>query len=205
VAYAVNDTIWFAWGQNLTGRPTGTQDVWGACPLGGSVHITGSNTNSGVDVVDLTFDFANCHNAASAYDLTFTASVAMHGAFDSNTQIAALTFNTSSLEAAGSLDYWDTPQIAETCDLASRQEGTGDAWHLTGQLCGRPFDSETALDAPGGNTGSGGASSGTGGSSSGSCSCFCPDGRDCTGATTANPCGYDANGIPEPCGCPVGC
>lgn len=212
VAYGLNDTIWFAWGQNLTGRPTGNQNAVGNCPLGGTVHIVGTNTvSNGVDAPDLTFDFSNCGKSDAVYDLTFTGSVTMQGSFDSDTQFAALTFASSSLAVSGALDYYTKPQISEGCDMNSAQEGTGNAWKLTGTLCGRSFDSETALgpaSGGGSNTGSGGSSSGGGSSTGGgtnNCSCFCPDGSDCTGATQPNPCGVDSNGIPNVCGCPVGC
>jgi hypothetical protein len=203
VSYGVNDTIWFAWGQNLTGKPTGAQDSYANCPLGGTVHITGTTSvSNGIDSADLTFDFSDCANSNTDYSLTFNGAVTMQGSFEATTQFAALTFSSAALTTSGGIKYLDNPQIGEACDLGCAQQGTGDAWQLSGQLCGRTFDSRTALDT-GTSTGSGGTTS-TGGSSS-ACSCFCPDGSDCTGATQPNPCGVDSNGIPEACGCPVGC
>jgi hypothetical protein len=206
--------VWFAWGQNIAGRSTGTHDITSNCPLGGTVHITGTTmVNNGIDVADLTFDFTDCANSESVYSLTFTGSVTMQGSFEATTGYAALSFSSTSLETTGNVDYYDQPTINETCDLACAQDGTGDAWRLNGKLCGRSFNSDTALDTGtgGSSTGSGGSSSGgssTGGSSTGgssNCACYCPNGMDCTNATGANPCGVDSNGIPEACGCPVGC
>ncbi len=57
----------------------------------------------------------------------------------------------------------------------------------------------TSSDSPGA-----GGSGGSGGTGS-DCSCFCPNGSDCTNATEPNPCGVDADGIPDACGCPVDC
>jgi hypothetical protein len=212
VAYGLNDTIWFAWGQHLTGRPSGPQDVTGTCPFGGTVHIIGTTTVSGgFDVVDLTFELASCANSDSVYDLTFTGSVEMDGSFDSDTHYSALLFSSTSLEVSGELDYYDQPQVDESCGLSCAQEGGGDSWKLKGQICGRTFNSETALDTGSetdGSTGSGGGGNSSGGSNGGgsnSCRCYCPDGSDCTGASEPNPCGVDEYGIPDACGCPVDC
>ena len=216
VAHGVNNTVWFLWNQLVAGRPSGTKDATGACPLGGSVHITGitSVSDDGINTADVVFALQGCSNSEAAYSLTFTGEVMMEGSFRSDTNFMAMTFTSSSLEASGTLDYYDDPQIRETCEVTFAQNGTGESGTLVGRICGRQFNSETALDPASGTGGSGGSgTAGSGGSSSGgasgtggnNCRCYCPDDTDCTNATQPNPCGVDADGIPEACGCPVGC
>lgn len=55
-----------------------------------------------------------------------------------------------------------------------------------GSVCGRDCNVTTSTTLPGG----------------GNCNCYCPDGSDCTGGKS---CGVDEYGIPNVCGCPVGC
>ena len=216
VAYGLNDTIWFLWNQLVAGRPSGVKETTGACPLGGTVRITGMTgvSNNTLNTADLVFELVDCANSDTLYDLSYTGEVSMTGSFDSGTNFAAMAFASSSLEAAGTVRYLDEPPVEETCMTNFAQEGTGDAWRLAGRMCGRSFDSETALDpysqGGGGTGGSGGSSAGTSGSSGtggtgNACRCFCPDDSDCTNSTDPNPCGVDADGIPEVCGCPVGC
>ncbi len=216
VSYGANDTIWFLWNQLIAGRSSGVIDTMGTCPLGGTVHITGMTgvSNVTLNTADLVFEFVDCANSDTLYDFTYSGEISMIGSFDSDTDFAAMSFASSSLQAAGTVDYLDDPAIADTCATNFAQEGTGDAWRLAGRRCGRAFDSDTALDPYGqggsGAGGSGGSPAGRGGSSStggsgNDCRCFCPDNSDCTNATEPNPCGVDADGIPEVCGCPANC
>jgi hypothetical protein len=212
VSYGLNDTMWFLWNQLVAGRPSGTKDESGACPLGGSVHITGTTSvsDNGIDVVDVAFALTSCENADNVYSLSYTGTVTMQGTFDSNSDVLAITFSSSSLVATGTLHYYDDPIIDDACPVNFAQSGAGDDWTLVGKVCGRSFNSETALPTssnPSGGSGGSTSSGGTGatGGSGNSCQCFCPDGTDCTGASTPNPCGVDADGIPEACGCPVDC
>jgi hypothetical protein len=211
VAYALNDTLWFAWNQKLAGKPVGMQDTTASCALGGSVHITGFDEvlASGATSTDMLFSFADCANANQTYDLTFSGEVSMEGSLDPNVDFAALTFSVPQLEVRGALDWLDDPEIDQSCPVNFSQQGTGDSFALAGRVCGRTFD-EDSLARAGSSNGNGGSSNASGGSSSTSgsgnaCTCFCPDGSDCTGAPGPNPCGVDADGIPEACGCPVGC
>ena len=216
VAYGLNDTLWFLWNQLIAGRPSGVEDTTGVCPLGGSVHITGSTgvSDTGLSTSNLVFDLADCANSDTLYDFTYTGQVSMVGTFQTSADFAAMSYAATSLQAAGTVSYLDEPAVTESCETNFAQEGSGDAWRLAGRMCGRPFDSDTALDpyAEGGGGGTGGSSgtSGAGGRSGAGgtgndCRCFCPDDSDCTHATGPNPCGVDADGIPEVCGCPVGC
>ena len=213
VSWALNDTIWFLWNQKLAGRPVGPQDTSGACPLGGNVHITGFDAvaDNGITTADVVFDLDACENSNEVYSLTFTGAVRLEGSFDTATEFAAVTFSSTDLEISGGLEYLDDPAIDESCAANITQEGMNDGFELTGRLCGRDFD-ESSLDPSGGGSSgaggpsaSGGSSSSSGGSSGNACMCLCPDGSDCTNSTEPNPCGVDADGIPNVCGCPVDC
>lgn len=214
VSYGLNDTIWFLWNQLIAGHPSGAQDTGGTCPLGGTVEITGTTgVSNGIDTMDVTFAFAACENTDEIYDLTFTGDVTMLGSFDATAETLAITFASDSLVASGALDVYDDPSIDETCPFTTAQNGYGEDGTLVGKVCGRSFNSETVFgSSAGGSGGSGGSggttsSGGTGGTggTGNDCQCFCPDGTDCTGIKTSNPCGVDADGIPEACGCPVDC
>jgi hypothetical protein len=216
VAHGVNHTAWFLWNQLVAGRPSGTKNTTGTCPLGGSVQITGTTgvSDNGINTADVVFALQGCSNSDAIYSLTFTGEVTMEGSFRSNSDFMAMTFTSPSLGASGALDVYDDPEIDETCEVTFAQNGTGESGTLVGRVCGRQFNSETAFDQPSGTGGSGGSgSAGTSGSGAGAasgsggndCRCYCPDDSDCTNATEPNPCGVDADGIPEVCGCPIGC
>jgi hypothetical protein len=212
VGWALDDTIWFLWNQKLAGHPVGVQDITGACPLGGSVHVTGMDSVAdGTTTTDVQFQLTACENSNRQYDLTFSGNVSMQGSFNGATNFTAEVFSAPGLDVSGALHWLDDPAIKQACDVTVSQKGGGMSSALNGRVCGRNFDEGSlAIGGSGGSSGQGG--SGQGGSSSSSagtasnnCACFCPDGSDCTGAKTPNPCGVDANGIPNACGCPVGC
>ena len=216
VGFALDDTLWFLWNQKLAGHPVGVQNISGACPLGGTVHITGMDgVSSGITTTAIQFALDGCENSNKQYHLTFTGTVTMDGSFDASTNFAAETFSAPGLAVSGGLKWRDQPTIDQACDVSVTQRGTGDSSKLGGSVCGRDFD-ENSLLAGGTSTGNGGSGQGgsnattgtasTAGTAGTDCSCFCPDGRDCTSrGNTSNPCGVDADGIPNACACPVGC
>jgi len=212
VAWALDDTIWFLWNQKLAGRPVGAQDISGACPLGGSVHVTGTDSVAdGTTTTDIVFELDGCEYNDQLFDLTFTGSVSMEGSLNGTAMTTAEVFSATELSVQGSLDWLDDPTIDQSCEVTFSQQGAGDSSELAGRVCGRSFDESSLQRGNGGGTGSGqssagSSSSGTAGSSSGNdCACTCPNGNDCTGAKMPNPCGVDGDGIPEPCACPIGC
>jgi len=224
VAYGLENTIWFLWNSTIVGHPSGAQDLMATCPLGGSAHITGTTGVSGnTNTADVVFDLQSCAASENVYELTFTGSVSMQGSFDSVTSgsdFTAITFDSAMLDTSGAIHYYpdDDPAIDDACPVRVAQDGSGDAFRISGKRCGRTFNEssrkstgmssggagQAGADASGsGGTGVAGDASGAGGA--GSCACFCPDDRDCTDKSVPNPCGVDADGIPNPCGCPVGC
>lgn len=208
VAWSLDATLWFIWNQKVAGHPSGPQDISSPCPLGGTVHITGSDsaTADGTTTTDIQFELDACEYSQKLFDLTFTGTVSMEGSFNGNTGFGAEVFTAPGLMAQGTLHYIDDPVIDQSCDAVMSQDGSGSDSQLSGKMCGRPFD-ESALGSQN-QSGSGGSSSGGTGNAAGSgnnCACVCPNGSDCTNAKMPNPCGVDADGIPEACACPVGC
>ncbi len=211
VGFALDDTLWFLWNQKLAGHPVGVQDIMGACPLGGTAHITGiDGASNGTTTTDIQFALDACENSNEQYHLTFTGTVSMEGSFDSDT-FTAETFSAPGLDVRGDLKWRDKPTIDQSCDVIVNQRGAGDSAKLTGTVCGRDFD-ENSLVPAGSGTATGGTGTGSGGSSATAgtsgvdCACFCPDGSNCTGkGNTSNPCGVDTDGIPNACACPVDC
>lgn len=237
--HAVVDTVWFLYNQNIPGLPGGNVDVTGACPLGGTVHITGTATGSpeGTSTVHLVFDLAACRNSDARYSVTLQGVVNMDGNFDngsvSGTQFTAVTFTSATLELGGELIFLDDPPLDETCPLAVKHQAGAETSTIDGEVCGREFSSDTALDdlgggfvnasdggtagsngsSGGGSSGSsGGGSSGTSGGGSGSgggdCTCYCgwPAGQICQQNTDCPPDeSLPGTSVPGVCGCPVGC
>ena len=203
VGWALDDTMWFLWNQHVAGRPVGVQDITGACAFGGTVHITGMNgVAGGTNTTDIQFALAGCENSDLRYELTFTGTVSMVGSFNGDTNFTAEVFSASGLAVSGSLNYLDDPAIDQACDVTVKQDDSA----ISGRICGRDFDQDSLTTGSGGSSSTQGGSGNAGaGTSSGNCACFCPDNSDCTDAKDANPCGIDADGIPEPCACPVDC
>ncbi len=147
--------------------------------------------------------------AAGASSALKPSTVIMDGSFAASTNFAAETFSAPKLAVSGGLKWRDQPTIDQACDVSVTQRGTGDSSKLGGTVCGRDFDENSLLSGGPSNAtgGSGqGGSSATAGTVGADCSCFCPDGSGCTDrGNTSNPCGVDADGIPNACGCPVGC
>ncbi|MFV8749130.1 hypothetical protein ACNOYE_01120 [Nannocystaceae bacterium ST9] len=142
VAYGVLDTTWFLFNQNLAGKPTGTQDLVLACPLGGMVHITGQTSvddSTAINSVDLTYTMIGCANAGTDYDLVLNGEIHSTGTFRS-TGYKALTEQSSNLHWSGSVGEGDEP-VDETCAYSvNEQSGDFETGHVTGELCGRSIE-----------------------------------------------------------------
>ena len=164
---ALTDTVWLVYNENIAGHPAGNSDVVARCPLGGSVHITGTTSvaSDKTTTAHLKFDMTNCSNSSSLYSLTFTGAVSMDGTFRSGAdKFTAVTWSTDSIVVKGALKFYDNPDIAETCELSETQQDSSSTQALNGRVCGREFSSSTALknpdDGSNGSAGSGGAGGG---------------------------------------------
>lgn len=165
VSLGLVDTVTLAYNQSIAGTPVGTEDVTAPCPLGGSVHITGTTNYSpdnGISNVDLTYAFENCKNSDSLYQLTFTGSVRQYGTFK-NDGYTALTYTSESLTVAGDLEMFDGPAVSDTGSLSVTVQGDDEDESLDGQFEGRSFSSDDAFSGafgPGAEDGSGGSDGG---------------------------------------------
>jgi hypothetical protein len=213
---ALDGTVWLTYNENVAGKPSGSIDQTGPCPLGGTVHITGTTSvaTDGTNTLHLVFDLAGCANSAATYSLTFSGSVALDGTMNSTgtMQFTYVTFTAHGMVVSGSLKYLDDPPIEETCDVSvTQQDSGGSSSSLDGQVCGREFSSATALG--GGPSGTGGAGNGGltgagGATSGGSCDCYCgwPVNTRCTQNTDCpNDTSVPGTSVPGVCGKPVDC
>lgn len=143
VGYALDETLWLLWNENLAGRPSGSQDIAAVCPLRGSARITGTTgvATNGINTVKLTFELSDCSHSNTSYSLSFSGTVTWSGTFSSDNP-NAITFQSSALTIAGTIRRNDNPTISEICAVAltdtydkyaSEQRG----W-LNGELCRRP-------------------------------------------------------------------
>jgi hypothetical protein len=169
VAYAIDNAGWLLYDQDIAGQPSGNITRSAACPLSGTVDITGtvSVVNSGLTSVDLTLSMLGCGVSAASYVLTFTGSLRMSGTFTSMTQ-NDVTFRASGLTLTGELKVLDDPSVNETCDVSvtdTWDHDPNDTTWLNGVVCGRntASGSSGASSSSGATTGSGGGA-GTGGS-----------------------------------------
>lgn len=143
VVYAALDTTNFLFNQNLAGHPTGAQDLTVPCPLGGTVHITGTtsaDTQTLIDTVDLVYSMQACANVGSGYDLVFSGDIHAQGSFRS-TGYKAMTKQSLALTFAGTVDAGATVTVGETCELAINETGEDfGGSSVIGKLCGRTVD-----------------------------------------------------------------
>jgi hypothetical protein len=190
VAYAIDNSEWLLYDQNVAGQPGGNVSRTAPCPLSGTVAITGTvNTASnGVTTTDLSFDLQGCGIAAASYTLTFTGTLRMSGTFTSPVQ-NDITFSSSSLTIAGQLKVLDDPSLNEICAVSVTDTWDHDpnstTW-LNGAVCGRSAGSGGSQISGSGGGGSS-TSTGTGGSgvsTSGATTCGnCPGQLECSTIT----------------------
>jgi hypothetical protein len=209
--FALDDTMWLAYNENVAGKTSGSVDETGACPLGGNVHITGTIdvVADGTVTLHLAFDFMNCSNSGSTYSIGFTGSVSVNGTYNgrAGSKFTSITLMSSSLVMSGDLKYLDDPSIAETCAMTvTQQDQSGGSSSLDGSVCGREFSSASSMSG-GGGTGSGG-SSGAGGSTGEDCTCYCgwPADTKCRASSDCpNDTSEPGTSVPGVCGKPVTC
>ncbi len=191
VGYAVDNAGWLLYDQDVAGQPSGNITRSAACPLSGTVNITGtvSVADNGVTSVDLTLNLMGCGVSAANYVLTFTGSLGMSGTFTSMTQ-NDVTFRASGLTLSGELEVLDDPSVNETCDVSVTDTWNHDpndtAW-LNGRVCGRNTASASSGNASSGGGGGASATAGGGGVSSsggGITTCGnCPGQLECSTST----------------------
>lgn len=146
VAYAIDDTIWLLNNEDLAGIPVGNQDKTAACPLGGTVHITGTtgaSSSTAIETLSLTFDLQACAHSNTTYSLAFTGKLSATGTFSTDhTGPNAVTFASSSLTITGKVQPSGVAAVAvsETCPVSltdAYRQVAGETGWLNGEICGR--------------------------------------------------------------------
>ena len=140
--YALDDTMWLLWNENIAGQPSGAQNKTVQCPLGGSAAITGTTSvaNNGISTIHLSFALADCQNSNATYMLTFGGALTWDGTFGSGNP-NAVTFKSTPLDVSGTIREYDMPAITESCAVAltdtyDKSSSTQSGW-LNGAICGR--------------------------------------------------------------------
>lgn len=207
VAFAVDNTGWLIYNQNIAGQPSGNIDRTASCPLSGTAHVTGTvgTSDNGVTSLELSFDLENCGVAGSSYTLTFTGALTMTGTFTSAQN--DVTFSSSALTITGQLKVVDDPTISDSCPVSvtdTWDHNPSNTTALNGLVCGRPTGGGNSSSAAGGAGGSSGGGSGGGGASGGSGGGSAPGG----GVTTCGNCPGQlecststGQCVPESCAC----
>jgi len=140
--YALDDTMWLLWNENIAGQPSGAQSTQAQCPLGGTAMITGTTTvaSNSVNTIHLMVNLSACQNSNAAYRLAFTGMVSWDGTFAAGSP-NAVTFKSSALTVSGTINEYDMPAVMETCDVAitdkyDKSANSPKGW-LSGELCAR--------------------------------------------------------------------
>jgi hypothetical protein len=141
---AVREMTKLAYNILLQGKPVGEQDARSPCPLGGSVHVSGSATSNaaqGATMVDLTYEFATCghleldEDPEATYRMTLTGTLAQAGTLAAQpTATTALILRSDAMTLAGTVHDPPIAYGAEDCVLELGQDGND----LSGMFCGKP-------------------------------------------------------------------
>jgi hypothetical protein len=138
------DVLKLAFNLTLQGKPVGGQDASAPCPLGGSVHITGtatSNADQGTTTVDLTYVLKECAYSQVDTDPTQTFSMTLTGTATETGMLSAqpssttaLEIQSSSMTLSGTVYAPALAYDAGACAIMLGQDGSD----IGGTLCGRP-------------------------------------------------------------------
>jgi hypothetical protein len=131
----------------------GSVDVMADCPLGGTVHITGTTHTSseGTDTKDLSFGMSRCTDSSSGERFTFSGDMRVTGRYNNGTggveQFVDLRLRSNALEISGHLDGYAEPiRIDETCDVDVLDQYSASTFApIGGSVCGRKVDKELAF------------------------------------------------------------
>ena len=138
VVYAVLDTAYFLYSQNIVGLPVGPQDVTADCQFGGTVQMVGETSGKGGTSVDMVFAFTDCATSGSGYDVTTAGDLAWSGTF-SPRGYKALAWSSDQLKVVGPVQGdTEAVDVEENCALAITERGEdGGTSVVSGEWCGR--------------------------------------------------------------------
>lgn len=147
LVWAVNGGMNQIYNDNLAGHLVGNQNLTASCPLGGTVHITGTTgttSNTGITTVDLTYDMTECKvtrtsSSGASVSLTLTGSMAYTGSFNSATNFKSENFQSQSLTMAGTAHrtgYNDATVNNANCSYSGATTSSGTGGTISGSICG---------------------------------------------------------------------
>ena len=146
-AIALADGADDIYNQNLAGKTTGNQSVTANCPVGGSVHITGTvgfDSTHNITTVNLTYVMTGCKvsvvspmggvNVALSMDGTMTET----GSWDGSTY-QSVNYQAMGLTMSGTDQRSGYAQatIAQTCDVGLTANQSGSTVTTSGTICSR--------------------------------------------------------------------
>jgi hypothetical protein len=140
---ALRETMKLAYNLMVQGMPVGPQDATAPCPMGGSVHITGtvatSNAVQGTTQLTLTYVIDHCayqtadSEPKQVFNMTFTGTIQESGTISAQGGTTALTLTSDSVTLSGTVYDPPIPYEADGCALQLGQNGN----RLAGMFCGR--------------------------------------------------------------------
>ena len=144
LVWAVNGGMGQIYNDNLAGRTVGSHTIDASCPLGGTVHITGTTgttANTGITTVNLTYDMTGCRITRTAggtsVSLTLTGSLAHTGSFNSATNFKSENYQSQSMTMTGTAHrtgYIDATVNNANCSYS----GASTSSTVSGSICGNP-------------------------------------------------------------------
>lgn len=149
ILWATYGGIWDIWNQNIAGTYFGSRDETVNCPLGGTVHITGTSSYSSsteIVTIDLNYDMTDCIFtkvwSSLTVSLTLTGTINFSGGFRSDTSSfgywESTNIQSTALAISGTAQRssYDDATINNTCDLNGSKSASSDSSTYTGIVCG---------------------------------------------------------------------
>lgn len=145
----LREAMKFAYNKLVATRPVGPQNVMSTCysfdgSQGGTVHVFGTalvNAIQGASIVDLSYDFQNCHwavppdvTATQNYALTLSGTLTQQGTISVQpTATTALSIESGAVSVSGTVYDPPVDYSVSECTLSVNQSGNA----VSGSLCGR--------------------------------------------------------------------
>jgi hypothetical protein len=135
---AVINLINGLYNQSIAGRSTGSQNVTGPCPLGGTAVITGTtnvDTTHDITSLDLHYALTSCQVNASGAQLTLQGTLDEVGTFGPST-MQAMNYAGTGVTMTGRVSGAAVNDAACSVHI---EYNTSSTPQVTGSICGRTF------------------------------------------------------------------